>query len=37
MMMRMFNTTLGMVMLGIMVALQLLGFLMIRKITTLEY
>jgi tight adherence protein B len=37
MMMRMFNTTLGMVLLGIMVALQLLGFVMIRKITTLEY
>lgn len=37
MMMRMFNTTLGMVMLGIMCALQVLGFVMIRKITTLEY
>lgn len=37
MMMRMFNTTLGMIMLGIMVSLQLLGFIMIRKITTLEY
>jgi tight adherence protein B len=37
MMMRMFTTTLGMVLLGIMVSLQLLGFVLIRKITTLEY
>jgi tight adherence protein B len=37
MMMRMFTTTLGVILLGIMVTLQILGFLMIRKITTLEY
>lgn len=37
MMMRMFTTTLGMVMLGVMVALQVSGFLMIRKIVTLEH
>ena len=37
MMMRMFTTTLGMIGLGIMVSLQIIGFVMIRKITTLEY
>ncbi len=37
MMMRMFTTTLGVILLGIMVTLQILGFVMIRKITTLEY
>jgi tight adherence protein B len=37
MMMRMFTTTLGMVMLGVMVTLQIAGFLMIRKIATLEH
>ncbi len=37
MMMRMFNTTLGMIMLGVMVILQVSGFVMIRKITTLEH
>ena len=37
MMMRMFNTTLGIVLLGVMVTLQISGFLMIRKITTLEH
>ncbi len=37
MMMRMFNTTLGMILLGIMVVLQVSGFVMIRKITTLEH
>jgi tight adherence protein B len=37
MMMRMFTTTLGMVLLGIMITLQTLGFIMIRKITNLEY
>jgi tight adherence protein B len=37
MMLRMFNTTLGMIMLGVMVTLQVSGFVMIRKITTLEH
>jgi tight adherence protein B len=37
MMMRMFNTALGVIMLGVMVTLQVLGFIMIRKITTLEH
>lgn len=37
MMIRMFTTTLGMVLIGIMITLQILGFIMIRKITTLEF
>lgn len=37
MMMRMFTTDLGMVMLGVMVTLQVFGFMMIRKISTLEH
>lgn len=37
MMMRMLTSTLGMVMLGVMVTLQISGFLMIRKISTLEH
>lgn len=37
MMMRMFNTTLGIVLIGVMVTLQISGFMMIRKITTLEH
>jgi tight adherence protein B len=37
MMLRMFTTTLGMVLLGIMAALQIIGFILIRRITTLEF
>jgi tight adherence protein B len=37
MMLRMFNTSLGMIMLGVMVTLQVLGYFMIRKITALEH
>jgi tight adherence protein B len=37
MMMRMFTTTLGMVLIGIMAVLQIIGFILIRKITTLEF